>query len=716
MTVSLQALLETHPYKTKACLEHICSALGLSAHGTVVTLRKRIVEHAEDKAKDSVNLDGKIRDMAHNFGQKRNGSMSKTPRGENPKYPLSPVAVLSSAQHSTPIAQVPSSAVTMMGSVVAAAPTHQEQPQHPKLQQQEQPQATQPASQLLFNDSQTILECESKTGDPVVHRQIDELAEMYDELTLNGDEDEEFPGVTEARKRRRIHPLTHINQSLWYDDEVGSSGGKGDGETADDDPMDKAKSYLPEFEKRMKILLEKAIETVASKDSQIEIFEGQLIKVIEVTGKMIEKTDSYMETILSKTEMTSQMVGDLKNEVQRQGTKVTQLEEAIGAREKALQQAQEQIKKSDHEVQVQRSKVAQLEESVRARDQELAQVREQMKHSEQFVSELLKGTTEQLKEVQRKIDGLERKLNEPSIRSRLLSIASSSAPTVPVAPPSSLSPTPPKEAPTSSSLTSSSSSATATAQTSRGVSSMAKSSPLVTNTTKPTPGRTREGPDGDKSGEVVIVITDSNGKHLNPELLHDTKKVVIERRATWEMARDYIPKPSNPASVTDVVLVPGINNVMREDQQISHILQIADATARMYQNAFPKATIHLGSIAPANEKCLNYNLHLQDLAAHRGAPFITIEDMYDRGNGQLKPNSLNGIHYTKVGIRPLAKQMKRSLYRQRTLPMQESHNHQAFPRMGSRPERAQCITHPSQNAAMILETFFNIAKACLPQQ
>ena len=52
MPVSLKAFLETYPNKTKACLEHICSALGISTNGTVVTLQARIVKYVEDKMKE----------------------------------------------------------------------------------------------------------------------------------------------------------------------------------------------------------------------------------------------------------------------------------------------------------------------------------------------------------------------------------------------------------------------------------------------------------------------------------------------------------------------------------------------------------------------------------------------------------------------------------------------------------------------------------------
>ena len=338
--------------------------------------------------------------------------------------------------------------------------------------------------------------------------------------------------------------------------------------------------------------------------------------------------------------------------------------------------------------------------------------------------------TEQLMEMQKKMERMEQKLNEQSLKSRLLSIASSSAPPAPPPLPTatSLESSSTQDTPSTSAASMSTSGST---QKSQVETPSTKLSSARTNMTEPTPGRPRDVPGAKENDATIILVTDSNGKHLDPELLHDTKKVVIEKRATWEMARDLIPKVPNPAVVTDVVLLPGINNVMTKDQQISDILQIADLTGKKYQGAFPNATIHLGSIAPVNEKCLNYNFHLQELAKHRGAPFITIEDMYDGATGRLRPNVLNGIHYSKVGIRPLAKQIKRNLYRRMVSASNHQSNSQMQPRfkmphqiarhqvdfkMQPGLEKPHHVAYPSQNAKMILETFFNIAKACLPQQ
>ena len=268
---------------------------------------------------------------------------------------------------------------------------------------------------------------------------------------------------------------------------------------------------------------------------------------------------------------------------------------------------------------------------------------------------------------------------------------------------------------------------------------------------------------------MVLVIADSNGNHLDPDKLHDSKKVVVEERNSWEAALNHIPMVPNREMVTDVVLATGTQNVMRNHQQLNEIISIADETGKKYQRAFPKATIHLGSIAPANEKCINYNTHLQELAKEREAPFITTEGTFDGKSGMVKPNVLNGLYYSKTGIRLFAKQIKRSLYNkgprvvagnhmlpqnnaqrphwqthQQSLgvwPQATCHQQQSMPPTMMQPNimavpHPQLLSQPNTdtfgsksqaqprttleqqlgpNMAQALETFFKIAKVCLPQ-
>ena len=54
-------------------------------------------------------------------------------------------------------------------------------------------------------------------GKDTINDKIDQFNEIYHEITLNGDEDEAYPGVIEARRRHLQPSLTHIDESLWYD-------------------------------------------------------------------------------------------------------------------------------------------------------------------------------------------------------------------------------------------------------------------------------------------------------------------------------------------------------------------------------------------------------------------------------------------------------------------------------------------------------------------
>ena len=64
MPLSLCSLLNTYPYKTRACMERISSVLKLSTNGTVDMMRTQILEYAERN-----NAEEKIRDLAYQHKQ-----------------------------------------------------------------------------------------------------------------------------------------------------------------------------------------------------------------------------------------------------------------------------------------------------------------------------------------------------------------------------------------------------------------------------------------------------------------------------------------------------------------------------------------------------------------------------------------------------------------------------------------------------------------------
>ena len=207
--MSLNSFLQTHPYKRKDCLEHLCAFLQLSKNGTVESMRARIVDHVDKKYECDGKQDEKTRQIIEGkrleLESRIKEEAQKYKNGHNEKLrqkaslPLSPIVIKDTQSQSSPISKEP--------------PSH-------------------PGSQLLFNDSQTISVHESTLAgseNDTIETRIDQLEEMYHELTIEEptmEGDDEFPGVIEARKKRLAHPLVHIEGSVIEDDD-GASGDRG---------------------------------------------------------------------------------------------------------------------------------------------------------------------------------------------------------------------------------------------------------------------------------------------------------------------------------------------------------------------------------------------------------------------------------------------------------------------------------------------------------
>ena len=215
---------------------------------------------------------------------------------------------------------------------------------------------------------------------------------------------------------------------------------------------------------------------------------------------------------------------------------------------------------------------------------------------------------------------------------------------------------------------------------------------------------------------VVLVLADSNGQHLNPNLLHEDKKVVIVQEVyTLEKVIEKLPKHKN---VSDIVMLVGINNIKRQNATISETVAQFDRVQKHY----PNAKIHVGSVAPSCEKFIFYNAELENLAVRRNAPFISALPILKVTPHGLQPkqNTLNGIHFTKSGIKLFANEVKRSLYecdRDVYRPQRHSTGIPTFHPPGYNEPTLPFI--PSENRMPVayqneLRRFFNIAFSALP--
>lgn len=206
--------------------------------------------------------------------------------------------------------------------------------------------------------------------------------------------------------------------------------------------------------------------------------------------------------------------------------------------------------------------------------------------------------------------------------------------------------------------------------------------------------------------EKVLIIADSNGEHLIPNMLHDEKEVLIEKRYSLDQAMKDLPRLGMPEKVCDVVMLTAVNNIKLPNANIQETVGKVDNACRIYSDAFPNAKIHIGSVAPTNEKHIQFNAHLENLASTRGAQFISTAPMFDRKTGNVRPNMMNGIHYSKIGVKVLAKEIKRSLYKRSHTKNKEAHNFS--PNMQERN-----VMHPPATQTQEMTRFLKMALQCL---
>ena len=164
----------------------------------------------------------------------------------------------------------------------------------------------------------------------------------------------------------------------------------------------------------------------------------------------------------------------------------------------------------------------------------------------------------------------------------------------------------------------------------------------------------------------MLLVTDSNGSGLNLHLLKTkpTDKVRREYRYTTSEASTNIPDVAQPEKVTDVIFQVGLNDMRRG----SSATEIRDSTLNMqliYRKKFKNARQHITALPPLDDPHIKVNNLLQKLTQNTGSNFITTKACRDRNSGQMRQNLIRDkIHYNTIGIKTIAREMKKSLFSQ----------------------------------------------------
>ena len=118
-------------------------------------------------------------------------------------------------------------------------------------------------------------------------REIEELNQMYHELTLNGDENEDFQGVPESNQHRQ--PIAE------------------------------------DIVKKLEFLVDRGSEAVSAKDDQITALQEEIPKVIEISGQVIEHFKNEVKETREDSEKSRTLIKELHDESKQTQTLLHQL-------------------------------------------------------------------------------------------------------------------------------------------------------------------------------------------------------------------------------------------------------------------------------------------------------------------------------------------------------------------------------------------------------
>ena len=124
---------------------------------------------------------------------------------------------------------------------------------------------------------------------------------------------------------------------------------------------------------------------------------------------------------------------------------------------------------------------------------------------------------------------------------------------------------------------------------------------------------------------------------------------------------ENIPSIHKPDEVTDIVFQVGLNDLRKgatpkEIQEKTLDMQVG------YLEKFPNARQHITALPPLDREHIEVNNQLQKLCRFTESNFISTKALQDRTTGKIRPHTMRGFHYNELGVRILAKEMKKSLY------------------------------------------------------
>ena len=189
--------------------------------------------------------------------------------------------------------------------------------------------------------------------------------------------------------------------------------------------------------------------------------------------------------------------------------------------------------------------------------------------------------------------------------------------------------------------------------------------PSTEPSSSPPPSPTEQNPNNGKKSrkERIVVVTDSNGDGLDAPKLKPGAEVRKKKRLNVREAVRLTPKVTNRHEIQDVVFQIGLNDY-RDGFDLKEITENYFHMQIEYKRLFPNARQHIVAIPPISRDHIEVNKSLQKLSQNLECNFVSAKPFLDHATGKIRANLMrnDGYHYNDVGIRHLAKEIKKSLF------------------------------------------------------
>ena len=650
MPMSLSSLLQTYPYKTRACMERVSSVLKLSTNVTVDKMRTQILDYAERN-----NAEEKIRDLAY---QHKQIEAKKMKNASNQPTTSSPATF---ASNQPPLSQCSSPHPPISPSLFSNFDEGNSEDEQTQIHN-DIDELMQMGNDLTQMFEQSVSECDENEQSVQSEQSVSECDE--NDSTLENSQVPN-PVADSARQKCPLVSTVPINDSMW-----------------DDNGLNLGNNTTVVQERKIDYMIDESIKIIAAKDTQIENLEENFKTVCEMNARICKEnseTRSLISTLIQELIEVKQQSHVMQAEIEVRDKSIHELMCSIKDDLKTIIHKDETAVRCPIPLTSSSSSTFSTNPSnpPPLRAVPLSAATPSFIPSTPFPSSSYAhaATGTGMSAPRANVPNVAApNETEPNVIMQSVTAPNVTAPNVTapnVTAPNVVAPNMTEPNPTVLNVTVPNVTVPNESEpnitepmpnvTAPNVTLPNETETNVTAPTAETSDSTANPAEKRSRRQRIVIIHDSNGEALDAQKLMPGAEVRKKARFNLKQVKNFIPSVYKPEEIDDVVFQVGLND-LRHGATPNEIVENLFEVQIQYKNLFPNARQHVTAIPPLSNEHQKVNKGFQRLCNNLECNFISTKSFLDHSTGRLRANLMHGFHYNDIGIRHLAKEIKKSLF------------------------------------------------------